>query len=135
MNIRPALLAAVCLPLVLVACAAPADGKKPVVATQADDGKTVALAPGDLLHVALSASGGTGYAWTLLKQEGDALKAEAAPQSREAGGQPLPGGSETSVHAFSAKGKGEATLSFGLIRPWEKDAKPAETFTLTLQVK
>jgi inhibitor of cysteine peptidase len=36
---------------------------------------------------------------------------------------------------FRAVGKGTGTLSLGYRRPWEKDAAPAKTFTLTMVVK
>jgi inhibitor of cysteine peptidase len=36
---------------------------------------------------------------------------------------------------FRAVDKGTATVGLAYRRPWEKDAAPAQTFTLTLVVK
>jgi inhibitor of cysteine peptidase len=38
------------------------------------------------------------------------------------------------VWSFSAQGTGHAVLTYVYARPWEKNAEPAKTFTLTVTV-
>jgi inhibitor of cysteine peptidase len=84
--------------------------------------------------VTLAENPTTGYKWEFLAKPepicvtvGDAYVANPAMGTIGGGG----------AHEwnFRAVGKGTGTLSLGYRRPWEKDAAPAKTFTLTMVVK
>ncbi|HEY4907127.1 MAG TPA: protease inhibitor I42 family protein [Candidatus Acidoferrum sp.] len=105
-----------------------------IKADQNYNGRTINLRVGDGVKVTLAENPTTGYKWEFLAQPepvcvtvGDAYVANPAMGTIGGGG----------AHEwnFRAVGKGTGTLSLGYRRPWEKDAAPAKTFTLTMVVK
>jgi predicted secreted protein len=105
------------------------------------DSSTVATARvGDVIAIELPMQSGTGYAWHCI----DAAKASqfvSATFDAKAGKgveQPIDGsrlgGTVNCLFEFKAVGEGRATLTFDLVRAWEKDAVPADRRLLTLEV-
>ena len=105
-----------------------------------DASATSSASVGDLLVVELAMSAGTGYQWKCVRATDSA--AVVSPKFDAAAGagvekprsQGLAGGPVDCIFEFSVVGPGTATLSFELVRPWEKDAAPADRRTLTLTV-
>ena len=103
-------------------------------ADQSYSGRTINLHVGDGVKVTLAENPSTGYKWQFLAKPepicvivNDAYVANTAIGTVGSGG----------VHnwEFRAVDKGTATVSLAYRRPWEKDAAPAQTFTLTLMVE
>jgi inhibitor of cysteine peptidase len=98
------------------------------------DGRTINLRVGDGVKLALDENPTTGYRWEFVrKPEPICVIVADAYVANTDGGKVGAGG----VHTwdFRAVDKGTATVGLAYRRPWEKDAAPAQTFTLTLEVK
>ena len=108
----------------------------PLTVTGQNNGQTVTLKPGQVLVVRLESNPTTGYAWQLLAADPAVIK-----QVGEAGFTPAPvatgvvGAGGTAEWRFAAAGEGTTTIILNYRRPWEKDTRPAQTFTLTVTVK
>lgn len=134
---RTALVAA----LALAACAsAPRPGAPPepapvVVDVSAADTR-VALTPGQELVVRLCSNPSTGYSWTIVAPA-TAVLVSAGPPAFEpdpkAGGRVGAGGVE--AFRFTAAAAGREALRFEYRRPWEKDAAPASTAIVDVDVR
>ena len=100
---------------------------------------------GDTLRLELKAATGTGYQWVFAGCEGDPAdpKAPLSPQFNFRKGEgtvePLepgkPGAPAHWVFEFKAANPGSTTMHFILVRPWEKDAKPADQRSLKVVVR
>ena len=106
--------------------------------TDADNGKTVAVKTGDTVQVILEGNPTTGYQWTatladkdkaIAQQQGDAAYVQQSTDSSVVGA----GGTYT--FTFKAAVAGQATLTFGYARSFDKGVAPVKTFTVTLTVK
>jgi|GEM_PF-968290 len=114
--------------------APPKPAAEPVRLTEEDNGKTVEMTVGQELILRLKGNATTGFAWTVAKLDGDALKqAGKVEYEQENTGRMGSGG--VYVATFEAVKQGEAVLGMHYARPWEKDEKPARTFRLTVKVK
>lgn len=100
------------------------------------NGTTAAAEVKQTLLVKLAGNPTTGYRWSLTKLDGDAIemvgKPEYVPDKAPKG---IVGSGGTFRFLFRALKSGKATLSLAYARPWEKDAAPAKTFRLTVEVK
>jgi len=96
-----------------------------------NNGETYTVASGDTIQIKLVENPTTGYSWDMTVPEGLTLVSDEfiAPDTELAG---APG---THVWHIEAATPGTYTLDGQYIRPWETDAEPAETFTLTLIVE
>lgn len=103
---------------------------------------------GDTIRVELKANAGTGYQWIFVG-------CDDRPSSKATGDKPVvatpmfdwqkgqvqptaadrPGGPVLYVFEFTAGAQGTSTLSFALVRPWEKNTPPTDRRQLTVQVK
>ena len=99
-----------------------------------DSAKTITLEIGKSLPVRLPAQPGTGYSWKVLPADAAILETVGEPAA-EAKGKGKPGGQETQVFHFLAKGAGTVALTFQYARGWEKDSKPAQTKTFHIVVR
>ena len=115
-------------------CAGCSRSSMTITAEKSYDGRTINLRVGDGVKVTLEENPTTGYKWDFLSRPEpvcvivtDAYVANTSAGLMGAGG----------VHnwEFRAVDKGTASVRLGYRRPWEKDAAPAQTFTLTLVVK
>jgi len=116
--------------------AKPADAAKPIALDKSANGRTVTPAPGQQVVISLKGNPTTGYSWSCGKIEGDAVAAvgkikyvtdQSGPRRMGAGG--------TFVATFKAAKIGKSKITLEYKRPWEKDKPPAETFTVTVEVK
>jgi inhibitor of cysteine peptidase len=110
--------------------------EKTVRVTIQQDGTTVTLKKGNLLEVTLPATLGTGYSWQVT-QAGEvllSLRHQSDGKKRNGEG-PKTGGAENQVFQFDAKSRGTGKLELQYVRPWEKQAPPAKTFSLTVTVQ
>ena len=97
-----------------------------------DNGGRVALRVGGHLLVQLSANYSTGYSWKVVSS-GEPVLRQAGPPTYVRDSERI-GAGGTATFEFVAEQKGTASLELVYVRPWEKDVKPAETFSLTVVV-
>jgi len=122
----------------LAACAvAPRPGplRVPVVVDAASE-SAAALRRGQELVVRLRSNPSTGYAWSLVQGAARVLAPAGEPlfePDANAQGRLGAGGMET--WRFRAIATGRDALRFEYRRPWEKDAPPASTATVDVEVR
>jgi predicted secreted protein len=105
-----------------------------VTVTDKDKDARVRLAPGDLLVVRLEAPLGEGYLWQITRNNEEQLKPLAkAPQDKL--GKAPPSKVELQVFYLRAESAGSHDLDLEYKRPTDKDAKPAKTFKVTVQIE
>ena len=130
----------VCLTLVTVAGLA-----MPVAATAAEtappatveigelgQNASVQLRVGDTLRVVLPSTPSTGYSWQ--PSGDDTASAVQVKSSKYDAGQSRPGASGTQTITLTAKAPGQDHLRLNYVRPWEKGAKPARTYAVSITV-
>lgn len=119
--------------------APPSDDPKPgeVSLSAADDGRQIELKEGQVLVISLEGNLSTGYMWevekadkTILHQTGEV---EFEPESHLLGAPGLLGAPAKQTLRFEAVAAGRTTLRLVYHRPWEKDVKPARTFSIQVQ--
>jgi inhibitor of cysteine peptidase len=125
-------LAALMLMALLGLTASAAYDGKTVTVTEKDNGGTVTLAKGDTLVVRMEGSAGTGYSWTVAKNDKSVLAVQSQSTERQ---DKKPGGKVTAVIQFSTPGAGTSDLELNYARPFDKDKAPAKTFKLKVKVE
>ncbi|MEN9879637.1 MAG: hypothetical protein RIQ55_283 [Pseudomonadota bacterium] len=105
----------------------------PVTASLSDSGGTASLVPYQPLVVRLPTNPSTGYVWSYAVAGDDVLRLDTVTGEAPApdGMVGVPG---LEVWSFRAQGTGTAVLTYVYARPWEKNALPAKTFTLRVEV-
>jgi inhibitor of cysteine peptidase len=103
---------------------------KEVTVTEADNGKTRQLAPGDTLIVMLKGNPTTGYTWSTTGTVPAFLKQEGEPQF--SADSTLVGAPGVMVTRFRVTATGKESLKMVYARPFEKNVKPAATFSVQL---
>jgi inhibitor of cysteine peptidase len=100
----------------------------------ADNGETVRLFAGQELIIQLDGNPSTGYTWetkgldtNMFMQVGDVQFTSSDPKLVGSGG--------TQTLTLKVLNTGTSTLMLIYHRPWEKNVKPAKTFTITVTVK
>ncbi len=100
----------------------------------ADNGQNVRLFAGQELIIQLDGNPTTGYTWEtkdldtkMFMQVGDVQFTSSDPKLVGSGG--------TQTLTLKVLNTGTSTLTLIYHRPWEKDVKPANTFTVTVTVK
>lgn len=102
--------------------------------TEADNGKTINLQPGETLTLTLESNPTTGYSWQVLELDNAVLVPEGDPEYKQSSGaEGLVGAGGTETFRFKTIGSGETSLSLGYMRPWES-VPPVETFTIQVDV-
>jgi len=103
-----------------------------VALTAAHDGMTVSVAPDKLLTVKLPSRPSTGYVWEVEEVDRSVLRPldEAHEQADE-----LIGGEATHVRRFTPVRRGSTRLSLVYRRPWQKDAPPMKTYSVSVDVQ
>jgi predicted secreted protein len=100
------------------------------IMAEADDGKAVHLARGDVLLVRLSVRSGTGYEWTVVSSP-SSLRVDGPTENN---GQAPFGAEEPQQFRFEARAAGSGAIVLELRRPWEKGAPALRTVRFTLTV-
>lgn len=103
---------------------------------------------GDTIRVELKTNAGTGYQWIFVGCDDRPASGGTADTPRvavpgfdwrkgevQATAADRPGGPVLYVFEFKAGAAGTSTLSFALVRPWEKNTAPADRRQLVVQVK
>lgn len=85
--------------------------------------------------VELEANPTTGYEWTWFLEGNDILTETACDYIPEDTGGLRDGAGGICVFRFAPKAEGEAVLHFRYARPWEEDAEPAQTWSVTVSVR
>jgi inhibitor of cysteine peptidase len=99
-----------------------------------DDGTSIELEQGQTLAITLESNPTTGYGWARdPTQTDDVLVQVGEPEYKSKSN--LIGGGGAETLRFRAEAPGETTLSLVYRRPWEEDAKPAQTYTLVVSVR
>jgi inhibitor of cysteine peptidase len=102
--------------------------------TEADNGKTINLQPGETLTLTLESNPTTGYSWQVMELDNAVLTQEGDPEYKQSSGaEGLVGAGGTETFRFKTIGSGETSLSLGYMRPWES-VPPVETFTIQVDV-
>lgn len=129
--------AATALALFLAACGDDDDdAAAEVQLTQADSGKTVSLARGGTLIVALTSNPSTGYAWSVVSPEPKNLELDGQPEFVPPGStSPVVGAAGTQVFTFKAVATGKSTLRMEYRRSFEPNEPAQGTFTVEVEVK
>jgi inhibitor of cysteine peptidase len=104
-----------------------------MIITDADNGKGKTIPRGAEFWVKLQAQLGTGYSWKVTSPESD-FKAIGDPVTENTG-KTIPGGTEFQIFKFKASKTAEADLNMEYIQPWEKNFKPAKSFTVKIKVE
>lgn len=128
--------AALSLGFAAVACGED-DNEAPdeVQLTQADNGKTVQVANGGALVVALTSNPSTGYGWVIVDPEPAILELDGEPKFVPAGSTTqVVGAPGTEVFTFRAVEKGESTLKMEYRRSFEPNQAPADSFSIEVKV-
>ncbi|HTR65974.1 MAG TPA: protease inhibitor I42 family protein [Terriglobales bacterium] len=99
--------------------------------SEADNGKTVELKPGESLSVSLREARTGGYHWELTEGGGPVVQpSESEPQAPPSA---VPGAPNSRSWQFTARQAGTARIQLEHRRPWEKGPASRE-FTLTVKV-
>jgi inhibitor of cysteine peptidase len=101
--------------------------------TAKDNGRTVAMQKGTQFSLALRQNITTGYSWQVVSHGEPAV--EQVGEGAFAPDTSLHGAGGTVTFHFRAVAVGRGELSLVYTRPWEKDAKPADTFAVTIVVE
>ncbi|MER3482420.1 MAG: hypothetical protein C4332_03970 [Meiothermus sp.] len=101
-----------------------------ITLTEADDGRTVELHPGDVLHLELPENPSTGYRWS-LEQQPVALQ----PSGSEARAASLtPGAKRTRILSFQATGTGQGKLQLRHWQEWTGESSITRRFQVSYKI-
>jgi len=103
--------------------------------TAADDGRQIEIAKGQTLVVSLESNPSTGYSWERAPVEDMILQQAGEPEFRQGGRPGLVGAPGQQILRFQAAATGTTKLDLVYHRPWEQDAKPEGTFSVTVVVR
>jgi inhibitor of cysteine peptidase len=121
------------LPVVLMVSTSTLAAAPPIIATEAENGKTVAMNQGALLIISLESNLSTGYSWRVSKNDNATLK--FIDQSTFPPKTPMPGAPGHQMLKFKAIAPGSDAVELEYLRPWEKGIAPAKTFGVMVTVK
>ena len=117
----------------LLACSSAAS--KEVSLDIASSGKEVTLATGGTLTVTLESNITTGYSWNENANIGDKAVLQQTDHKYQPPATPIPGAGGKEAWTFKALKAGRSSISLEYRRPFEPNAAPAKTFTLTVVVR
>lgn len=122
-----------CFTILLVCgCGAQESSQPTETVSTADNGKTIAIRPGQSILIKLPAQFGTGYSWQLVNPKNkDLVIVERPPSESESPHEP--GSTQTQVFRLSFTGSGEADVVLHYRRPWETSAVPLKTFRIKVE--
>ena len=124
----------ICLVLALAcgAQASPKQSSKTVEVGELGRQVRVLLNVGDTLRVILPANASTGYRWQVAGN--DATILQLSGSKNLAGGEQRPGAVGKQSLTFVAKTAGKDRLVLNYSRPWEKNARPAQSYAVEVTV-
>jgi predicted secreted protein len=104
-----------------------------MIITDADNGKGKNIPRGEEFWVKLQAQLGTGYSWKISSPEKD-FEILGAPVTENTG-KSIPGGFEYQIFKFKTVKTAETDLNLDYVQPWEKNFKPAKSFSVKIKVE
>ncbi len=121
------------LPAATIGCAV-----RTVEVTDGDAGSVQTARVGDRIVVLLAGNPSTGFAWSRVEPDGDAMDGSALAPIDEGvwevpTGGDVPGTPGLCRFEYSAEKPGAVTLAYAYARPWEEET--AQTFTVTIWVR
>lgn len=120
--------------LVLAGCGGGSGGM--VKANDEDNGGRVEMKVGGTLEIELESNPTTGYTWQVIESGAGVLEQTGASDyTSDSEGEGAVGVGGTETFTFEAIAAGEVTLELAYMRPWETEEEPADTFTLTVEVR
>lgn len=126
--------AGLCLFLALVlASAAGCGSSQEIKVEDADDGRQIELAKGQILAISLESNPSTGYGWEAVDLDESLLQKKGDPEFTSRSD--LVGASGVETLHFEAVGAGTATLKLVYHRSWEKDVEPLKTFSVQIMIR
>jgi predicted secreted protein len=129
------------IPLLLVAASLGHAAPAPKTLTEADSGKTVTIAPHQLLRIKLDEASDGGFEWLTTVKPDPAVLAHrktrrTSPPCPTREGQVCPVGQGVTVYfRYVGNAAGRTKLRLGEYRFGRRSSKPAETFRLTVRVR
>jgi C1A family cysteine protease len=127
------------LPFTNAIAAPPLDNPEPgeIRLVAQDEGGQVELKEDQVLVISLESNPSTGYMWEVEEADGRILrqmgKIEFENQPISESATRLLGAPVEQIMRFEAVAAGQSTLKLVYHRPWEKDVKPARTFSIQVQ--
>jgi inhibitor of cysteine peptidase len=100
--------------------------------TNADNGKTLTLKPGQTLALRLAENPTTGYRWSIPALNSQVL--QLIGDRFDPSGSSAIGSGGQRILTFQAQQPGQISLSLKNRREWEDEASAGESFTVTIQV-
>ena len=104
-----------------------------ITLTQADQGKSITLQPGQTLVVKLPENPTTGFRWAIARNDEETLALRDSDYAPAAGVGVGGGGQRT--FTFVARKPGSVILQFKNWREWEGDSFITERFGVTIDVR
>lgn len=106
-------------------------------ANESDNGRTVKLAAGESLEIALAENPTTGYRWQRAKQAAGDVGSPCpfAKDDFEPDRAGMPGAGGTHRWQFHAVEPGVCEIELEYRRSWEKDKLPERTFRIHVEVR
>lgn len=129
------------IPLLLVAASLSHAAPAPKTLTESDSGKTVTIAPHQLLRIKLDEASDGGFQWLTAVKPDPAVLAHrktrrTTPPCPTREGQVCPVGAPVTVYfRYVGKASGQTKLRLGEYRFARRSSKPAETFRVTVRVR
>ena len=102
---------------------------KPTKLQLKNSGSTVKTSMNKTIQVVLDANATTGYTWQIAGYDKKILKLNKSAYKVNS---KLVGAGGEQFYCFDVVGKGKTQLKIIYHRPWEKDIKPAKTFSVNI---
>lgn len=100
--------------------------------TQADEGKSISIKPGEVMGISLNENPSTGFRWSLEKNNDEILELLKSDYIQASGSEV--GGGGKRIWKFKAKKTGEVHLALKHWRAWEGDKSTVERFEVIVRV-
>jgi inhibitor of cysteine peptidase len=100
--------------------------------TQADEGKSISIKPGEVMGISLNENPSTGFRWSLEKSNDEILELLKSDYIQASGSEVGSGGKR--IWKFKAKKTGEVHLVLKRWRAWEGDKSTVERFEVIVRV-
>lgn len=108
-------------------------GQKPLVVGQGANDSTRKVVAGRLVEIRLESNASTGYKWVPEALDDNRVELLDDQYGTQRGA--AIGASGEQVLTFKALRPGTAEIELVYVRPWEKDARPAKTYKLDLEIE
>jgi inhibitor of cysteine peptidase len=100
------------------------------------NGRTIAVRHVENILIRLPGNPTTGYSWVVASVKGEAVKLSGEVQyTPEPTPTPRVGSGGTFKIPLRVAAQGESVVTLEYRRPWEKDATPAQSFSVILRVE